>query len=82
MRIGLNFRNKYAIEIDLRISKSNYGSRPNYSIKAAILPKQLIYDNNKLTNQVIAHNMIDLEAYCDRQLTPMRSIMQESMGVE
>ena len=65
MRIALN-RNKHQIKKDPRISKSNFGSRPEYSIEIAILQKRIIYDNSKLTNQITVHNMTDLEAYYDR----------------
>ena len=39
MRILVNNRNKYRIERDSRIAKSNYGSSPRYSIDDAILEK-------------------------------------------
>jgi len=39
MRIFINDQNKGSIETDERISKSNYGSRPGYSIQDAILEK-------------------------------------------
>ena len=39
MRILVNNRNKHRIERDSRISKSNYGSMPRYSIDDAILEK-------------------------------------------
>ena len=66
MGIGINHRNKYAIENNPRVLKSNYGSRPDYSIETEILQKRLIYDNSKLTNQTIAYNITDLKAYYNR----------------
>ena len=42
MRIIVNQRNKGKIESDPRIAKSNYGLRPKYSIKDAILKKRLV----------------------------------------
>ena len=62
MRIYMNNRNKYQIENNLRVSKYNYRSRPNYSIKMAILEKQLIYDASSLNLQQITCNITDLEA--------------------
>ena len=61
MRIGINHRHKYVVEKNSRVSKSNYGSRPDYLIETIILQKRLIYDNSKLTTQTKAHNIIDLE---------------------
>ena len=46
--ILINQRNKFKIEIDPRIVKSNYGSRPHYSIEDALLEKRLIYNNSIL----------------------------------
>ena len=37
MRIALSNRNKRNIELDDRVSKINYGSRPGYSIEDSIL---------------------------------------------
>ena len=74
MRIAFN-QNKYSIERDKRVSKNNFGSRPDYSIESAILYKRLVYDNSKLTNEVIVYNMTDLEACYDRQLALIESIV-------
>ena len=65
MRIAFA-RNKYAIEKDDRISKTNFGLRLEYLIEPVILHKRLVYDNSKLTNEITIHNMTDLEAYYDR----------------
>jgi len=62
MRILVNNRNKYRIERDSRIAKSNYESRPRYSIDNAILEKWLIYDNSILIRKQTIHNMTDLQA--------------------
>ena len=82
MRIYVNNRNKYQIENDTRVSKCNYRSRPNYSIETAILEKQLICNASSLNLQKIICNMTDLEAYFNRQLENVGSIIQESLGVE
>ena len=81
MRIAFN-QNKYTIEKDSRVSKSNFWLRPDYSIKIAILQKRIIYNNSKLTNQVTVYNMTDLEACYDWQFSLIRSIVEESIGVE
>ena len=52
MRIFLNDRDEEIIETDERFSKANYGSRKNYSIKTAMLEKQLTFDNSLITNKV------------------------------
>ena len=75
MRLSMKNRNIEKIEQDKRILKSNFGSRPKYSIEIAILQKRLIYDNSKLTNELIIYNMIDLEACYDRQLANIGSII-------
>jgi len=74
MRIIFN-QNKHSIERNKRVLKNNFRSRLDYSIKLVILHKRLVYDNNKFTNKVIVHNMIDLEVCYDRQLAPIRSIV-------
>ena len=48
IRICVNNRNKYQIENNLRVSKCNYGLRPNYSIEIVILEKQLTHDASSL----------------------------------
>ena len=70
-------RNTGKIEQDKRISKSNFGSRPKYSIETVILQKRIIYNNSKLTNKLTICNMTDLEACYDRQLTNIGSILKE-----
>ena len=81
MRITFNW-NKYSIERDKRVLKNNFESRPDYSIELAILHKRLVYNNSKLTNEVIVHNITDLEACYDMQLSPIGSIVQELIGVK
>jgi len=44
MRIYLEDLDEEIIESDDRFSKSNYGSRKNYSIETAILEKRLTFD--------------------------------------
>ena len=60
MRILVNNRNKYRIERDSRITKSNYESRLRYSIDDTILEKRLIHDNSILSGKQIIHNMTNL----------------------
>ena len=82
MKILVNNRNKHNIESDIRIAKSNYGSRPRYSIDNAILEKCLIYDNSLLSRKQTIYNIIDLQACYDQQLDQIGSIVQESIGVK
>jgi len=81
MRIVINKRNKGRIEVDLRISKCNYGSRSRYSIKNAILEKRIIYDHSMLKENTIIHNITNLQTYYNRQLAEIGSIVQELVGV-
>ena len=82
MRILINTRNKSSIELDLRISKSNYSLRANYLIENAILEKRLWYDNSLLKAKSTIHNMTNLQAYYDRQLPKIGAIVEESVGIE
>ena len=82
MRFFVNTRNKSSIETDERISKSNYGSRPGYSIQDAILEKKLVFDNSLVTGQHSIYAMTDLQAAYDRQFSKIGSVVQESVGVK
>ena len=75
MRICINNRIRKKIEVDPRISKANYGSRANYSIENALLKKRIIYDHSTLLYQCTIYNITDLEAYYNRQLPNMGSII-------
>jgi len=66
MRILVNQRNKRKIEKDLRVAKCDYGFRPYYSIKDAILEKWLMYDNSLLNEKYTMHNIIDLKSCYNR----------------
>ena len=60
MRILVNNRNKFKIETDYRIVKSNYRSRLNYSIDNAILEKRLVFNNSMIIGKYSIYNMADL----------------------
>ena len=60
MRIFVNTRNKGSIEADERISKSNYGSRPGYSIQDAILEKILVFDISLVAGRHNVYVLTDL----------------------
>ena len=75
MRMTVNQRNKYTIKNDQRIAKSNYGSRPNYLIKDAILEKQLVCNNSMSSEKQTIHNITDLELCYDRQLPKIELIV-------
>ena len=66
IRILVNNRNKFKIEIDQQIVKSNYGSRLDYSIEDAILEKQLVFDNSIVIRQYNMYNMTNLQSYYNR----------------
>ena len=82
MRIFVNTRNKGSIEADEIILKSNYGSRPGYSIEDAILEKRLVFDKSLVTGRHNIYTLTDLHAAYDRQLSKIGSIVKESVGVE
>ena len=75
-------RNQGKIEKDKRLSKCNYGSRKNYSIKLAVLEKRLICNHSKIKCEETAYNLTDLKAYYDRELLEIISIVEESTGIE
>ena len=53
MRMHVNIRNKRKTEKNERVSKRNYGSRPECSIDDAVLEKILIFDNSLVTGNHI-----------------------------
>ena len=75
MRILVNERNSRRIETDSRISKYSYRLRKGYSIKDVILEKRISYENSIITGYHTIHNMIDLQAYYDRQLAEISSLV-------
>ena len=66
MYISIGNQNSDNIKIDRRISKYNFGSRRNYSIKTALLEKRMIYDASKYDGKMIIYNLTDLEACYNR----------------
>ena len=56
MRIYLNMHNIDKIDSNSRLSKYNFSSRKNYSIKTALLEKYLLHNNSKYNkNKQIIH---------------------------
>ena len=82
MRVFLGCRNKGSIKKDQRLSKFNYSSRQFYSIDKAILEKRLLCDISRYNKQPTVHVITDLEACYDRQLYNIRSIVEESVGID
>jgi len=80
MRIFLNDEKEERIETDRRVSKSNYGSRKNYSIETALLEKRLIMDNSMIKGQPTIYHLTDLKSCYDRQLMNIGGLIEESMG--
>ena len=68
------------IKKDSRFSKSNYGSRKNYSIESALLEKRLILDHSLLSYKVTIYCLTDLQSCYDRQLLNIGGIIEESSG--
>ena len=68
------------IEADNKFSKTNYGSRKNFSIETAILEKRLVLDNSMLTTKQMVHNFTDLKSCYNRQLANIGSIIEELAG--
>ena len=81
MRIFLNDGKEERIEIDMRFSKSNYGSRKNYSIETALLEKRIVFDNSLISYKKNIYHLTDLKSYYDRQLVNIGALIEESIGV-
>ena len=79
MMIFVNFRNKGNMESDERVSKRNYGSRPGCSIEDDISEK-MVFDNSLVIGNHNIYAMTDLQAYCDRQISKIGSIVKDSVG--
>ena len=80
MRMFLDDGDEEIIEDDSRFSKSNYGSRKNYSIETALLEKRLILDHSLLTCNLTIYCLTDLQSCYDRQLPNIGGIIEESAG--
>ena len=80
IRIYLGSKGEELIKSDTRLSKANYDSRKNYSIKTAILKKRSIYDSSILSMKHTIYNSMNLQSYYNRQLPNIRSIIEESVG--
>jgi hypothetical protein len=80
MRIFLREDLEELIEDDERFSKSNYGSRQNYSIESALLEKRIIFDNSMLSGNKTIYTITDLQSCYDRQLAEIGGILEESTG--
>ena len=80
MRMYLDDGEEEIIETDNRFSKSNYGSRKNYSIESALLEKQLILDHSLLSCNLTIYCLTDLQSCYDRQLSNIGGMIEESAG--
>ena len=80
MRIYFKDPHEEIIETDKRFSKSNYGSRKNYSIESAILEKRLSFDNSMICRNMTIYHLTDLQSCYDRQLVNIGGIVEESVG--
>jgi len=66
IRIYLEDDEEEMIKLDERFSKSNYGSRKNYSIETAILEKRLTFDNSLLSSKLTIYHLTNLQSCYDR----------------
>ena len=82
IRILINTRNKFRIEKDNGVSKSNYRLWLYYSLENSALEKRLVYNNSLLAGNHNIYNMTDLQACYDRQLVQIELIVWELVGVE
>ena len=80
MRTHLNDDEEELMEEDVRTSKSNYGSRKNYSIENAILEKRLVMDKSLISCKKTMCHLTDLKSCCDRQLVNIGGLIEESIG--
>ena len=60
MRIHVNSDEEELIENGSRFSSTDFGSRNNYNVAAAILYKRLIFDNSLVTMKYKIHALTDL----------------------
>ena len=65
MRIFLGDEEEEKIEKDDRFSKTNYGSRKNYSIESALLEKRVIFDNSMMSGNPTIYTITDLQSCYD-----------------
>ena len=82
MRIYLSDDKEELIEKDKRISKSNYGSRKNYSIENAILEKRLVIDRSLISCKKTIYHLTDLKSYYNHQLVNIGGLIEESIRRE
>ena len=82
MQIFLNYRNQGAIEANRRLSKYNFGLRKMYAIDEVLLEKRLELDSTMRDCKQNINTITDLEVYYDYQLLELRSIIEESGGVD
>ena len=63
------------------MSKFNFSLRKSYLIKDALLEKQLLYNYSIIIMKKSTHVITDLAAYYDRQLSHIKSMIMESVGI-
>ena len=80
MRMHLNSDGEELIERDDRFSKSNHGSRKNYSIETAMLEKRLVAGDRLIQLTPTAHDTIDLQSSYDRKLANIGSVLEEAVA--
>ena len=80
MRMRLNDEEEELIEEDARTSKSNHGSRKNYSIENAMLEKRLVMDKSLISCKKTTYHLTDLKSCHDRQLANIGGLIEESIG--
>ena len=81
MRIFLNNGEEEWIEINKRFSKSNHGSRKNYSTESALLEKIIVFDNSLISYKKNVYNLTDLKACYDCQLVNIGALIEELIGL-
>ena len=82
MRIFIGYRIDDALEKNKWILKYNFSSRNEYSIDKAILEKRLLYNTSMFTRSNTVYTITNLEAYYDRQLANIGSILIELIRVD
>ena len=80
MRTYLNDNKEELIEEDERISKSNHGSRKNYSIENVILEKRLAMGKSLISCKKTISHLTDLKSCYDWQLANIGGSIEESIG--
>lgn len=81
LSIFFSLWNDSNIEEDLRLLKCNFGMRKGYSVKNAILEKQLLFESNSCIQKQFVYTFSNMEACYHRKDANIIFMVEESVGV-